>query len=150
MSIVGEDINNAYSMKMVLPNTSLGYKLNNQYNNFPPLMSDGRGMRSWQPEAVINNNVIKENNIKTNWEYRNYLTNNGKEILQINTRESYNDIGYNNHKYGNVTNYNNYTSPYLYTSITDTNPNIQTSDLKQIYLSREQLNSLKIIPTVNT
>ena len=150
MSIVGEDINNAYSMKMFLPNTSLGYKLNNQYNNFPPLMSDGRVLHSWQPEAVINNNVIKENNIKTNWEYRNYLTNNGKEILQINTRESYNDIGYNNNKYGNVTNDNNYTSPYLYTSITDTNPNIQTSDLKQMYLSREQLNSLKIIPTVNT
>ncbi len=149
MSIVGEDINNAYSMKMFLPNTSLGYKLNNQYNNFPPLMSDGRALHSWQPEAVINNNIIKENNIKTNWEYRNYLTNNAKEILQINSRESHYNIGYNN-IFGDVKNNNNYASPYLYTSMTDINPNIQTSDLKQMYLSREQLNSLKIIPTVNT
>ena len=119
MSITGEDINNAYSMKMFLPKTSLGYKTNNQYNNFPPLMSDGRALyASWQPEAVINNNLIKENNIKTNWEYRNYLTNNAKEIMQINTRESYNDNGYYK-RYVDVPISNDYTPPYIYNSITD-------------------------------
>ena len=150
MSITGEDINNAYSMKMFLPKTSLGYKTNNQYNNFPPLMSDGRALyASWQPEAVINNNLIKENNIKTNWEYRNYLTNNAKEIMQINTRESYNDNGYYK-RYVEVPISNDYTPPYIYNSITDMPINNNVSDLKQMYLSREQLNSLKIIPTVNT
>ena len=136
---------------MFLPKTSLGYKSNNQYNNFPPLMSDGRSLyASWQPEAVVNNKLITDNNIKTNWEYRNYLTNNAKEIIQINTRESYNDVGYYK-RYADDQTINNYASPYLYKSITDTNmDNIIMSDLKQTYLSREQLNSLKIIPTIKT
>jgi len=151
MSIIGTELNNAYSMKMFLPKTSLGYKSNNQYNNFPPLMSDGRSLyASWQPEAVINNKLITDNNIKTNWEYRNYLTNNAKEIIQINTRESYNDVGYYK-RYADEPTINNYTSPYLYKSITDTNNNNNImTDLKHTYLSREQLNSLKIIPTIKT
>ena len=59
-SLFGENLNNAYpSNKETVPESSLGYHANNQYDNFPPLMSDGRALvASWQPEAVANKQLI--------------------------------------------------------------------------------------------
>ena len=42
------------------PPTKLGYHSNNKYAGFPPLMSDGRTITaSWQPEALVNEELIK-------------------------------------------------------------------------------------------
>ena len=67
----GENLKYAYPPYAEgIPKSSLGYKANNQYRDFPPLMSDGRALiASYQPEAVINNQLLKETGIKTNWEY---------------------------------------------------------------------------------
>ena len=145
MSITGEDINNAYSLKMSLVESSLGYKTNPLRDNFPPMMSDGRALTAaYQPEAVLNSKLLIDNNIKSNWEYRQYLTNNSQQIVEKNTQESFNDVGY----YIRYTN-NDTNSPVLYNSFTDNKKQmgVTDTDLKTMYLSREQLNSRKFIPS---
>ena len=131
--------------------TSLGYNTNNKYPEFPPLMNDGRAVvASYQPEAVTNDNLIKSNNIHSNWQYRQYLTNNAVSLISKNFLETSNDMGYNtrfteapivNNRYDT-----NNTVPHLYGSSFDgTKPKgYVTSDLKTNYLSREELNSRKI------
>ena len=54
---------------------------NNIHFNFPPIMNDGRNWASWQPEAVINNRIQSQENIHTNWAYRQYMVKNGIEII---------------------------------------------------------------------
>ena len=57
---------------------------NNIHFNFPPIMADGRNFATWQPEAVVNNRIRKNENIQSNWQYRQYLTNNAVQIMQYN------------------------------------------------------------------
>jgi len=134
-------------IRETIPKSKLGYSTNNIYEGYPPLMSDGRTIvSSYQPEAVLNNKIIKDNQIESNWQYRKFLTENGLSIMKQNFKEASNDVGY--VKRFNDFNYN--TMPYLYKSYDD---NIkpfgyQTSDLKDLYLSREELDSHRIAPTV--
>lgn len=145
-----ENLNCAYPVvKETIPKSSLGYDTNNQYPVFPPKMSDGRALTaSWQPEAIINNQLLKETGIKTNWEYRKYLTRNANEIIKYNFTESCNDVGYYKRLYNNPA--DNLSSPYLYTSYLDNKKvlGVKNTDLKQLYLSREQLNSRKVSPAL--
>lgn len=152
-----EKLESAYPIiKETIPQSSLGYATNNKYPGFPPLMSDGRSITtSWQPEAVINDDLIQSNNLRSNWQYRKYLINNAKDIMEYNFRESSNDVGYykrpidlpNMHS-NKVTNMNG--TPYNFNSVLDnTKPfGYQTSDLKEMYLSREQLDARKISPVI--
>jgi hypothetical protein len=116
------------------------------------MMTDGRSLiASYQPEAVLNNSLIKSQGIKSNWEYRKYLTHNSQSIMQQNFREACNDVGYferfmaqgsnNAEKMGK-------NAPYMYSSYLDssTPQGYSNSDLKDLYLSREQLNSRKVSP----
>lgn len=125
--------NNNNGSSLVIPKSSLGYHTNNKYSTFPPLMSDGRSIIStWQSQSQINNQLVKENNITTNWQYRQYLTNNALTIMEYNFRESANDTGF--------------LFPVSKTTISSIHDNpllLETSDLKQLYLTREQLNAKK-------
>jgi hypothetical protein len=152
-----EKLESAYPIiKETIPQSSLGYATNNKYPGFPPLMSDGRSITtSWQPEAVINDDLIQSNNLRSNWQYRKYLINNAKDIMEYNFRESSNDVGYYkrpidlpNMQSNKVTNMNG--APYNFNSVLDnTKPfGYQTSDLKEMYLSREQLDARKISPVI--
>ena len=152
-----ETINCAYPVvKETIPLSSRGYHTNNKYPEFPPLMSDGRSIvASWQPEAATNADLIQSNNIKSNWEYRKYLINNAKEIREYNFRESCNDAGYYKRPADLPSIQSNIvdgflTKPYNYTSVLDnTKPfGHSSSDLKDIYLSREQLESRKFSPAI--
>jgi len=126
----------------------LGYSANNQYGDFPPLMSDGRSsIASWQPEAIRNNELLQANNIKTNNEYRQYLTRNANQIRNIDFMQSLNDVGF----------YKRYAdapkpdgSPYVYKSYMDNSNHTgySNSDLKDLYISREQLSARKISPVI--
>lgn len=152
-----EKLETAYPIiKETIPASSLGYNTNNKYPEFPPLMSDGRAVfGSWQPESILNADLLESNNIKSNWQYRRYLTKNSKEIMEYNFRESCNDAGYFKRpidlpsmQSNSVTGFTN--SPYLYKSVLD-NTNVlghDNSDLKNLYLTREQLNARKISPVV--
>jgi len=133
---------------LVIPRSSLGYGANAVYPGFPPLMSDGRSIvASDQPEAVLNNALLKETGIQSNWEYRQYLTNQAKDIMRYNYRETANDVGYFK-RYQDTP--DGYSVPYAYPSfISNEKPaGYVSSDLKNTYLSREQLQAQKVSPVI--
>lgn len=140
-----------------------GYTTNNLYTEFPPLMIDGRTITSsYNPNAVLTEAVIREENIQSNWEYRNFMTRNADKIRRFNYLDSLNDMGYTKTPasvlYGvpahsavpkEVVDEN---SPYLYKSIMDKTRAARDvfpeGDLKNLYLSREELNARKVAPVV--
>ena len=123
---------------------------NNIHFNFPPIMADGRNFASWQPDAVINQRIQKQEHIKSNWQYRRYLQNNGTQIMAYNNLEACYDLGLDPHVQTGKTPSNNV--PYAFKSAFDTTTpgfGYCNSDLKNPYLSREQLNSRMVSPSIN-
>ena len=121
---------------------------NNIHLDFPPIMHDGRNYANWQPGAVINENLKKEANISSNWQYRKYLSNNADTIIQFNRLSALGDCCANLAQYGSgqqsVTN----NSPYLYKSCLDNTIKFgyENSDLKNLYLSDNALQSRMVTP----
>jgi hypothetical protein len=137
-------------IKETIPPSNLGYHSNNKYDGFPPLMSDGRTITaSWQPEGVLNKHLLKELGIQSNWEYRQYLTKNAKDIMKYNCIQASTDSGYLK-RYGELDQTATYSTPYMYKGINDkTQPNgYDSSDLKDLYISREQLQSRMVAPEI--
>jgi hypothetical protein len=93
--------------------------MNNIHSESPPMMSDGRNYSNWQPGAVINENIRKREHIVTNRDYRHYLQSNATSIMNLNKRLACEETG---------------CTP-LYSKQSTPPP----SDLKQLYLSRQQL-----------
>jgi len=123
---------------------------NNIHFNFPPIMADGRNFASWQPDAVINQRIQKQEQIKSNWQYRQYLQKNGNQIMNYNNLEACYDLGLDPHVQTGRTPSNNV--PYAFKSAFDTTTpgfGYCNSDLKNPYLTREQLNSRMVSPSIN-
>ena len=123
---------------------------NNIYSNLPPFMNDGRVYSSWQPEAVINKRIQSEQNIKTNWDYRKYLQENGSKIMAYNNSSACNSLGIKVNVETGIESSNN--TPYIFKSTYDTTSPLfgyHNSDLKSPYLSKEQLNARKIAPSIS-
>ena len=145
----GQSVYSAYG-SMQIPADQ--YQTNNQYPNFPPKMNDGRAvLASWQPGAVVNEAMMKESGIQSNWQYRRFLVENGDEIRRKNFMYACNDTGYfiRNEDIGMEVP-NSYSGPALYNSIDEPvkHAGAMASDLKQSYLSREQLEARRVIPTM--
>jgi hypothetical protein len=122
---------------------------NNIHFNFPPIMADGRNYSSWQPSAVVNENIQKSENIHTNWDYRQFMTHHGIEIMKLNNREACLALGLSPHVHSDRTSSQNV--PYIYSSTTDTSKpryGYSKSDLKNPYLSREVLQSRLLAPSI--
>jgi hypothetical protein len=122
---------------------------NNIHFNYPPIMSDGRNYASWQPEAVINKRIQQKEHITSNWTYRQYLQHNGLQIMQYNTNECFYELGLDPHT--NINNTPSANVPYSFRSTFDTSTpgyGYCNSDLKNPYLSREQLNARLVAPTI--
>jgi hypothetical protein len=136
------------STTLNIPKSSLGYETNNRYKQFPPLMSDGRSIVSnTQNVEILNQKLITENGITSNWKYRQYMIKNANTIMEFNYRESSNDTGYvippvKGNKYDKL------TVPYTFDSLNDSSKPYQTSDLKDLYLTKEQMNAKKVIPVL--
>jgi hypothetical protein len=132
---------------------SLNYGANNQYKGFPPKMSDSRSLvSSSQPVSVVDY-YLNDQNSKSNWAYRQYLQNNSQQIQNEMQRKSLNDVGYYQRFIQNVSDYPNITQPiipYFFSSIFDNNKpfGYQNSDLKEIYLTKEQLNARLMSPKI--
>lgn len=123
---------------------------NNTNFNFPALMSDGRNYASWQPEAVINQRIQKQEGIQSNWSYRQFLQNNGLQIMKYNNMEACYDLGMDPHYQTNATPSANV--PYTFRGTFDTSKpgfGYCNSDLKNPYLSREQLNARMFSASIN-
>ena len=87
---------------------------NNIHFGFPPIMTDGRNYSDWQPNAVVNNQIIKEAGIKSNWQYRKYLTENADSVIKLNQVEACNQCCTCPAVYGNHRQIPN--TPFLYKS----------------------------------
>ena len=122
---------------------------NNIHFDFPPIMADGRNYASWQPDAIINENIQRKEHITSNWKYRQYLTHNASQIMGINNDEACVALGLPTHFNTNKTPSSNV--PFTYKSVFDTNKpgfGYNSSDLKNPYLSREQLQARLIAPGI--
>ena len=110
-------------------------------------MSDGRHT-DWNPACEVNKQFIQQNNIKTNYQYRQFLINNGTNIQSLNTKKACDNCGV--CKYGPIFDRNN-EGKHLYTSCQDhTKPyGYESSDLKNVYLSRQDLESRMIAPLMS-
>lgn len=111
---------------------------NNIHFDFPPIMSDGRNFATWLPGDKVNQNLRKQNNITTNWQYRKYLQNNADSIIKYNQLSACNDccscpILHNASKESNP--------PFLYKSCLEKSQpyGYENSDLKSLYLNKYQL-----------
>ena len=123
---------------------------NNIHFNSPPIMADGRNFAQWQPEAVVNNRIQQKEGITNNWNYRQYLQQNGLQIMNYNTTEACYELGLDPHVQTGKTPSDNV--PYTFRSTFDTSKpgfGYCNSDLKNPYLSREQLNSRMVAPSIS-
>ena len=127
------------------------YELNNKQTKFPPIMSDGRSLiASWQPGTIVNDDILKKEGIQSNWQYRQFLSSNADHIRQTLFDDAMQDVGY---TIRNVQPDINqiFKCPNVYGSFQDPiQPKhvVNNSDLKNIYLTREQLQSRHTIPTL--
>ena len=124
---------------------TLAYQSNNKYVNFPPIMNDGRSVHSsWQPGAVVDELIRVENNIHSNWQYRKYLVENSEEIKHHNFKQACNDVGY------FIRNENIHIDAGMQgrIGVGDPVPRSNASDLKQMYLSKEELHANQVIPSM--
>ena len=148
---------NAYpEVKDTIPQSERGYSTNNKYHNVPPIMHDGRAITAaWQPHSTENAKLIEDNKIQSNWEYRRYLTKNANDIMKTNFLASSNDTGYNTRPIDVPSIQDNkitekMNTPKLFSSVAD-NKKVRgtpNSDLKNLYMSREQLQALKVSPVI--
>jgi hypothetical protein len=132
-------------------NETVNNRMNNLYQDMPPIMNDGRNYASWQPEAIINSKIQKQEGIKSNWEYRKYLQNNAQNIMKFNYMDAVNASGNNPTSYTN--NQSSSNTPFVFQSTHDKrtpNYGYNNSDLKNQYLTREQLNARMIAPSIST
>lgn len=127
------------------------YNASNNYDfNSPAKMADGRLWSQWQPSAVINERIQRKEGIQSNWEYRQYLQRNGLQIMNYNNQEACYTLGLVPHVNTGKTPSSNV--PYNFKGTFDSSTpgfGYSNSDLKNLYLSREQLNSRLIAPSIN-
>jgi hypothetical protein len=127
------------------------YSASNNYQfNFPPIMADGRNYSMWQPDALVNERIQLKEGIQSNWVYRQFLQKNGLQIMNYNTEQSCYTLGLNPHIKTDRTPSDNV--PYTFKNTFDTSKpgyGYCNSDLKNPYLSREQLNARLVSPSIN-
>jgi len=123
---------------------------NNIHFNFPPIMNDGRIYSSWQPSAITNENIRKAENIHTNWDYRRFMTHNGLEIMKSNKQEACLSLGLPVH-FSTSSNPANNVPQNFYSNYNHNSPGYgyPKSDLKNVYLSRQQLLAKMMSPSIN-
>ncbi len=119
---------------------------NNIHFDFPPIMSDGRNFASWQPGAVVNEQIREKEGIINNWQYRKYLIANADKIIKQNQIAACDECSSSTSLFGS--NRKVSEGPYLYKSWHDNSQpyGYETSDLKSAYLTRNQLQSRKVTP----
>lgn len=107
--------------------------------SFPPIMEDGRNFANWVPSCEINERIRIGNGIQSNYEYRMFLTQNADALIRRNQTDSCDQCGACVFQSSTPIN----TGKYLYSSCADLSRpfGFEGSDLKDSYLSRQQLNN---------
>lgn len=122
---------------------------NNIHFDFPPIMADGRNYADWQPGAVMNERIKAQAGITSNSQYRQYLTHNAVQIMQANQLEACNQCGNCMYNTSNPLQPQR-NVPYVFASTLDNSQpfGYENSDLKNYYLSRQQLQARMIAPEI--
>lgn len=138
-------------IKETIPASHLGYKTNNRYDGFPPLMNDGRSiMAAARSETLMHNSLLKESGETNNAKYREYMIKNAKSIMENDFRNASNDVGYTERYVEQISASKPFGTPYMFKSVMDNSRPLgySASDLKDLYLSREQLEARRVAPHV--
>ena len=121
---------------------------NNIHFDFPPLMNDPRNYSAFIPNIELDNYLKQQHNIKNNSQYRNFLQNNAVDIMRSNLIAcSMNS----NVVLNNLVEKHNESKPYIFNNLLsrDQPYGYETSDMKEIYLSRQELNGRIHAPRFN-
>jgi hypothetical protein len=114
-------------------------------------MNDGRSIiASNRSETLLHNSIVKQSGEVNNAKYRQYMISNAKNIMETDFRNASNDVGY-YERFVDQISAGATGSPYMYKTVMDdkTPLGYSESDLKSIYLSREQLEARRVAPHVN-
>lgn len=126
--------------------------MNNYYTIEPNQQYQGDNYNSWQPFGQNNNKILVNTSINSNWNYRQYMQKNANQIMKYNTMQTISDSGNNPYSILNTEPVN--TSPFLYNSTHDTSQPLYkspvNSDLKYDYITKEQIKSRMIAPSIPT
>ena len=112
---------------------------NNIHFNTPPLMSDGRHYSNYDPACKANNELRGSLGIKNNYQYRQWLINNGNNVAQKNKDSACNECAP-CVKYASQA---PSQQKYLFKGCADISRpfGYEGSDLKNMYFSRRELQS---------
>lgn len=123
---------------------------NNIHFGFPPIMSDGRNYSNYQRDAVINNTLKTQAGIKSNYDYRAYLTKHGKEIMEYNTMLACSEMSGKPY-YTTPSSQNTPHVPYTFNCPTDNSQpyGYENSDLKNLYVNAKELEARRVAPQLN-
>ena len=136
---------------------------NNIHFDFPPIMADGRNYASWQPGGSRNADIRMKEKISTNWEYRQYLVNNATNIMQGNMMSACDQCCACPATYHSAVSHSRTvakdtltpdtlrsTVPFSYKSCLENKRpfGYETSDLKNMYLSEQQLEARMNTPVI--
>lgn len=129
---------------------SNGNTLNNIYSELPPLMSDQRLFTSYDPNYETNETFMEKNNITSNYEYRQYLTQNADSIMEENRQNVCNDSGICVFSQTGFKQRNK-EGKYLYSGHSDTTRpyGYEDSNMKSKYVSEKALESRMSAPILN-
>lgn len=121
---------------------------NNIHFDFPPIMSDGRNYATWQPGSKISNDIKKEAGIQSNWQYRKYMVENADSIIKYNQLQACDECCGCPARYGSDE--KSVNQPFLFKSCNDNRQpfGYETSDLKNLYLDKYQLQSRMVTPVL--
>ena len=121
---------------------------NNIHFDYPPLMSDGRNFATWNPACDLNDKLMEQQHIQTNYQYRQYLINNADAVIKSNQVSACDQCC--TCQFGNKQS-KSQSGKYLYQSCSDaTKPfGYETSDLKNMYVSRMALQSRLSAPLLS-
>lgn len=119
---------------------------NNIHHNKAPLMSDKRLFTLVNPACDLNEKLKKNVGIKNNYEYRQYLIHNGHTLMENNTIKACDESSECVKKSNELNN----TTKYIFKNMSDNYIpyGYQNSNLKQLYLSKTELQSKFVTPIV--
>jgi len=125
--------------------------MNNFYTLQPTSELQGQSYGLWNPDDSTNSKMKYDSNITSNWKYRQYMQKNANEIMKYNTMQMMNSSGNNPYTVLNTSPVGN--TPYLYNSTHDNSGpayGFRNTDLKQSYMTKEQMKSRMIAPSIPT
>jgi hypothetical protein len=120
---------------------------NNIHFKEPALMSDSRLYTHYGSNCKANNSLKKDLGLNSNYDYRQYLIKNGNRLMERNQNDHINKVGYQSPY--NISNLN-LDKKHIYKNVGDNSQpyGYETSDLKNMYLSRYELQAKSSGPIV--